>query len=89
MAKSVVGENALDRTIRLLGKFNERFADPEVCGMQNIDLVIHKDGTIDVQDAHGGTLFTGPAVQTVAFLAAPVAEQVLGLRYQHVSEEDE
>ena len=82
MAKCVVGENALDRTIRLLGKFNERFADPEVCGMQNIDLVIHKDGTIDVQDAHGGTLFTGPTEQTVEFLAAPLAAQVLEMRYR-------
>ena len=73
MAKAnFVGENALDRAVRLLERFNERFADPEVPGMQNIPVTLNRDGSGSV-----GELFDFDSLdELVGFLNAPVALQV-------------
>lgn len=75
-----VGENALDRAVRLLAKFNERFSDPEVDGMEAISLVINKTGAAGVVNAYGEEIFSGSTSDVVEFLAAPIAQQLRSIK---------
>ena len=79
---NVVGENALDRTIRLLKRLNDRFADPDVPGMQRLELRILPDGEMVVENLAGSRLFSSDAEGMVDFLAASIAAQVLAIRLE-------
>lgn len=76
MANNKVGENALESTVRKLEVFNTRFADADVEGMEDFQLVIRKDGSGAVRSI-GGTEYEFDSIYELSsFLSAPAARQL-------------
>ncbi len=64
----LVGENALERVVRLLGRVNERFADPDVPGMEPFSVVLNADGRADVCNEETTLVAGYPLPRLVEFL---------------------
>jgi hypothetical protein len=73
-------ENAIEKTVRLLDRVNERFADPDVPGMESLRLVLDRKGGCILIDGVGVSLYAAPLDQMGKFLSAPVAAQVRAIR---------
>lgn len=72
-------ENALGREIRLLGAFNEKYANPEVLDGLSFSLLTGPDGQTQVVSNVGEVIFCAEAEKVVEFLAANQTNQLLML----------
>lgn len=77
MKDNRVGENALERAVRLLGRVNERFADANDEGTRRIELRVGPEGSGDLFYPEGEVLFEFASVENLTdFLEASGAAQV-------------
>jgi hypothetical protein len=75
-----MGENALERTVRLLKRLNDRIADPDVADMQVIGISIAPDGGCDIK-SEGILLKSFDTTEAMMkFLEAPLGQQVKEMR---------
>lgn len=74
------GENALERVVRLLDRFNDRFADLDVPGMEDITVTFNRRGQGTIQSATTELYTFGTIGQLAVFLDQPVAAQIAAVR---------
>lgn len=80
-AGRVVGENAVSRLVRLIDRFNDRFADPEVEGMENIYLRLGRSGRGTISSGEGAHLLRFASTEELLeFLDSSTAAQVRAIR---------
>jgi hypothetical protein len=78
-----VGENAVEKTVRLLARANERFANPDHDELRYIDLRLTQSGAGDLHYASGELLFHFESLPELAtFLEAPLTLQVRAIAGQ-------
>lgn len=80
-AGRVVGENAVSRLVRLIDRFNDRFADPEVEGMENIYLRLGRSGRGTISSGEDAHLLRFESTEDLLeFLGSSTAAQVRAIR---------
>lgn len=78
-----VGENALARTVRLLSRLNDRFADQEEEDLRFIDLRLEAGGGGQLHYATGEVLYAfSTPDQLTTFLEATQAQQAYAIAGQ-------
>jgi len=72
-----VGETALQKTVRRLDEFNRNAGNPDVEGMQQIYIILRRDGSGKINGNDGRVLYGFRSIaQMTEFFDAPLSRQI-------------